>query len=172
MNFVSGIILPMDLLDRLLKHDAWTTRQLLQLCIPLRNDQLDQVFDLGHRTLRATLTHLIYNMEAWSSLMESVDIVTSDDCSIAGLINRLDDASARLSTTARSVSDRDGWDDTWMDHLENPPKRRTFGGSIAHVITHSMHHRAQVLYMLRMLGVDNRPEGDVLSWEDAYSPPA
>jgi uncharacterized damage-inducible protein DinB len=36
---------------------------------------------------------------------------------------------------------------------------------IAHVITHSMHHRAQLIFMLRELGVEDLPEGDVLSWE-------
>jgi uncharacterized damage-inducible protein DinB len=42
---------------------------------------------------------------------------------------------------------------------------KTYGGAIAHVITHSMHHRAQLLYILRQLGLNDRPEGDVLSWE-------
>jgi uncharacterized damage-inducible protein DinB len=28
-----------------------------------------------------------------------------------------------------------------------------------------MHHRAQVLYLLRKLGLEGLPEGDVLSWE-------
>jgi hypothetical protein len=36
--------------------------------------------------------------------------------------------------------------------------------AIVHVITHSMHHRARLLYMLRRLGPANLPEGDVLSW--------
>ena len=54
----------------------------------------------------------------------------------------------------------------WIDHRTNPPKARTYGGTIAHVITHSMHHRAQLLYLLRRLGVENVPEGDVLSWEN------
>jgi uncharacterized damage-inducible protein DinB len=35
----------------------------------------------------------------------------------------------------------------------------------AHVLTHSMHHRAQVLYVLRQLGPTGLPEGDGLSWE-------
>ena len=32
----------MDLLDRLLGHDAWTTRQLLLLCRGLTDEQLDR----------------------------------------------------------------------------------------------------------------------------------
>jgi uncharacterized damage-inducible protein DinB len=59
----------MDLLDRLIGHDAWTTRQLLLRCRPLSDEQLDQEFDIGHRTVRATLTHIIRNVEVWSQLM-------------------------------------------------------------------------------------------------------
>ena len=51
----------MDLLDRLLGHDAWTTRQLLLRCRDLTDEQLDREFDIGHRTVRATLLHVIRN---------------------------------------------------------------------------------------------------------------
>ena len=44
---------------------------------------------------------------------------------------------------------------------------KPFGAAIAHVITHSMHHRAQVLNMMRHLGMKDLPEGDVFSWENA-----
>jgi uncharacterized damage-inducible protein DinB len=66
---------------------------------------------------------------------------------------------------ARAVSDRRGWDETCVDILDTPPVTRTYGGAIAHAITHSMHHRAQLLYMLKGLGLRDLPEGDVLSWE-------
>ncbi|MCP4507009.1 MAG: hypothetical protein GY903_17025 [Fuerstiella sp.] len=50
-----------------------------------------------------------------------------------------------------------------MDPIDGVEK--TFGGAIAHVLTYSMHHRAQVLCTPRLIGVTDRPEGDVLSWE-------
>jgi len=53
----------MDLLDRLLGHDAWTTRQLLLCCRGLTDAELDREFDIGHRTVRATLLHIIRNDE-------------------------------------------------------------------------------------------------------------
>ncbi len=31
----------------------------------------------------------------------------------------------------------------------------------------SMHHRAQALYMMKKLGLENLPEGDVFSWENS-----
>ncbi|HEX8912006.1 MAG TPA: DinB family protein [Humisphaera sp.] len=155
----------MDLLDRLLGHDAWTTRQFLELCAPLTDAQLDREFDIGHRTLRQTLRHVIHNMEVWSALMAGVPVERQADVSVPGLIGRLDVAAERLRTVARAVADHGGWDETWVDTLDDPPSTKTFGTTIAHVITHSMHHRAQVLYLLRLSGVPNLPEGDLFTWE-------
>jgi uncharacterized damage-inducible protein DinB len=159
----------MDLLDRLLAHDAWTTRRLLAICAPLADEVLDREFDIGHRTLRSTFDHLIYNMEVWSALMPGLAVERQADRSIPGLMRRLDAAAARLESMARAVARRNAWDETWLDHLDVPPREKTYGGGIAHIITHSMHHRAQLLYMLRLCGVENLPEGDVLSWEASAS---
>ncbi len=59
----------MDLLDRLLDHDADPTRQLLLLSRDLTDAQLDRSFDIGHRTLRRTFVHIIHNMEVWTDLL-------------------------------------------------------------------------------------------------------
>jgi uncharacterized damage-inducible protein DinB len=160
----------MDLLDRLLGHDAWTTRELLRLCHGLTDEQLDREFDIGHRTVRATLLHIIRNVEVWSDLMRGGPIRADrgahpEGRSVSGLIARLDRAAADLASVARAVAQRGGWDERFVDTLDSPPVKKTCGGGIAHVITHSMHHRAQLLWMLRQLGVDGLPEGDVLSWE-------
>ena len=160
----------MDLLDRLLRHDAWTTRQLLLLCRGLTDEQLDRQFDIGHRTARATLQHIIFNVEVWSDLMAGRPVqldqgARPEERSVSALIERLDRAASHLASVAHTVSERGAWDERWVDVLDNPPAGKTYGGGIAHVITHSMHHRAQLLYILRRLGVGGLPEGDVLSWE-------
>jgi uncharacterized damage-inducible protein DinB len=156
----------MDLLDRLLRHDAWTTRQLVKLCVPLSDDQLDRQFDIGHRSLRATLDHIIHNMEVWSTLMAGEKVRRSEvDRTPAGMLKRLDVAAERLARIARDVAGRGAWNETWIDCLDEPPRAKSFGTGIAHILTHSMHHRAQMLYLLRLSGVRNLPEGDVFSWE-------
>ncbi|MCX5974905.1 MAG: DinB family protein [Coprothermobacterota bacterium] len=165
----------MDLLDRLLGHDAWTTHQLLLRCRSLTDEQLDRELDIGHRTVRATLLHIIRNVELWSDLMASRPVRVDQGAqpqgrSVSALIARLDRAAADLAMVARAVAQRGGWDERWVDPLDNPPVQKTYGGGIAHVITHSMHHRAQLLYMLRRLGVEGLPEGDVLSWEQQAGP--
>lgn len=155
----------MNLLDRLLAHDAWTTRQLLEICAILSDEQIDHEFDIGHRTLRATLDHIIANMEAWSSLMMCQDYQPDNDRTVPGMLRRLSDAESVFKRIAKKIDDADAWNDRWMDTLDDPPQQKSFGSAIAHVITHSMHHRAQVLSMLRYSGVKSLPEGDVFSWE-------
>lgn len=160
----------MDLLDRLLGHDAWTTKQILDICKGLSDEALDAEFEIGHCSLRKTLDHIIYNMETWSCLMADLPTERATDCSIDGLTNRLDIAAERLSSVARRTAESDAWDETWKDHLDDPPQEKRFGTAIAHVLTHSMHHRAQLLYLLRLTGIKDLPEGDVFSWEEATRP--
>lgn len=156
----------MDLLDRLLGHDAWTTRRLLTLAHPLGDSDLDRAFDVGPGTLRLTFEHVVRNMEVWTDLMNGASPREAGASNVEALIIRLDAAATDLARVARSVANRDGWDETWTETLEEPPVDRSYGGTIAHLVTHSMHHRAQLLYMLRRLGVKDVPEGDALSWEN------
>ena len=158
----------MDLLDRLLKHDCWTTRELLLRSQPLSDQQLDADHGIGHGSLRATFVHVIRNMEIWSYLMSGLPQRKSrqSGVSVADLIVRLEIAAEGFATVAYDVAKRNAWDETWIDPTDNVSK--SFGGCIAHLITHSMHHRAQILYMFRKSGVNDLPEGDMLSWEKQY----
>jgi uncharacterized damage-inducible protein DinB len=161
----------MDLLDRLLGHDAWTTRELLLRCQNLSDAQLDHEIDLGHKTLRATLLHLIWNMEAWTDGLAGRPLRDKPNDrpearSVPGMIARLDAAGEDLARVARGVAARNAWDERWKAVDDPAGHELSYGGAIAHVITHSMHHRAQIIAMLRRLGVHDLPEGDVLSWEE------
>ncbi|WP_372723581.1 DinB family protein [Novipirellula sp.] len=155
----------MDLVDCLLRHDAWTTKRILDICAELSVADLDRDFDIGHRTLRRTLDHIIHNMEIWSALMAQREYERSTDQTIPGMAQRLANAESRLRKVAQDVAESNAWNQTWYDHLDRPPRKKRFGTTIAHLITHSMHHRAQLLYMLRLCGVRDLPEGDVFSWE-------
>lgn len=156
----------MDLLDRLLGHDEWTTRQLLEHCRSLTDAQWRQTFDMGHTTLYQTFHHLIGNVEAWTDLMRARPISARDTTqSVDGLLARQAAASADFGDLARFVRDSNRWDALWWDMEDHPPRQKTYGGAIAHVLTHSHIHRGEILHMLSRLGVPNLIEGDVLSWE-------
>ena len=159
----------MDLLDRLVGHDAWTTRKLFELCLTLPEEQWDREFEMAHRTLRATFDHIIYNLEIWTDCMNGHPLRGSRGTSVRELQDRFELAMSDFQRLAREVRDRHGWDEPWVDSLDG--KQRSYGGAIAHVITHNMHHRAQLLFMMRRLGLENLPEGDVLSWESQLERP-
>lgn len=158
----------MDMLDRLLAHDVWTTRQLLHQCAPLTDAQLDRRFDVDNRTLRECFQHIIRAMEIWTDMLyeRPVQSRPGEHPSIDELLSRLGAVGREFAAIARKIGHEGRWDDVFTDTLDDPPTTKTYGGTIAHLITHSMHHRAQVMYMLEQLGVRDHVEGDVLSWEE------
>jgi uncharacterized damage-inducible protein DinB len=153
----------MDLLERLLEHDRWATASLLEVSRDLSDAQLDQPFDIGHRSLRATLEHAIYNVEGWTAVMteQPVDI-QADDRSPAGLLERHERAYAAFATLARRIRDERRLDDTFVDSFGG---HLTFGGAIIHVALHNEGHRTEAAHILHRLGVPDVPEVDHALWD-------
>jgi uncharacterized damage-inducible protein DinB len=155
-----------DLLERLLAHDAWTTRELLVGCRDLAPAQFIRRFDIGPGSLHDTFEHIIGAMEFWAdhiggrprrpSIRKDNRTWTPDE-----LVARLAGTAADLGAVARAVVDEGRLEET----MQVRDRRFTRGSAIAHVVTHGTHHRAQVLNMLRRLGVKELIEGDVITWE-------
>ncbi|MBX3011654.1 MAG: DinB family protein [Caldilineaceae bacterium] len=159
----------MDMIDRLLGHDVWTTQQLLQQCQTLTPEQWDQPFAIDHVSLRQTFVHMIEAMELWTDLLYERPVAASPAQaeSPAHLQQRLAQVAREFAALARTIVREQREDDTFIDTLDNPPVAKTFGGAIAHVITHNMHHRAHVMYIMEQLGRRDHLEGDLLSWESS-----
>jgi uncharacterized damage-inducible protein DinB len=153
----------MDLLDRLLKHDEWATAQLLELSRGLAETQLDHEFDIGHRSLRGTFEHMIVNVGFWTMLMtgQPVDGQPADH-SVAALSDWHERAYATFATLARQLRDEQRLDDTFIDHYD---ARKSFGGTILHVVLHNAEHRTEALHILTRLGLPNVPEVDHGLWD-------
>lgn len=158
----------MDLLDRLLGHDRWTTEQLLGRCRELRPAQWTQPFDLGHQTLAETFAHMRGNVRVWTDLMAQRSVRQAEDeptATVDDMLRAWSSAYDEFAAVARRVRAEARWDATYVDVLDTPPQTKTFGGTIAHIITHNMQHRAEIIHMLSRLGLSDVLEGDVLSWE-------
>ncbi len=153
----------MDLLDRLLEHDHWATAQLLDLSRGLTDAQLDQEFDIGHRTLRDTFEHVIVNIAFWTALMTEQPVDEQrDDRSVTALIARHERSYAGFASLARQFRDEQRLEDTYIDHYD---ARKSFGGTILHVVLHNAEHRTEALHILERLGVPNLPEVDHGLWD-------
>jgi uncharacterized damage-inducible protein DinB len=159
----------MALLDLLLDHDHWATRQLLDASDRLTDAQLDRPFDIGHRTLRETFGHMIFNVPFWTAFLtgQPVDGGHSADAqpadrSLAALIDHHERSYAAFTTVARRLQDQRRLDETFVDHYG---VRKSFGGTILMVVEHNVEHRAEALHLLARLGVPNLPEVDLGVWE-------
>ena len=155
----------MDILDRLLAHDTWTTRQLLLACQSLPDDLLDQEFDIDQGSLRKTFLHIVENMEVWTDLICERPVQERTGSTVPELIERLSIISRDFANVARRIAREQRYDDCFVDTLDDPPRLKTFGGAIGHLLTHSIHHRAQIMFLMERVGLKEHIEGDLLSWE-------
>ncbi|MCA1596306.1 MAG: DinB family protein [Chloroflexi bacterium] len=154
----------MDILDRLLGHDAWTTRLLLERCREFSDEQLDRRFDIGDRSLRETFVHIMENMEFWGDRIAEREVREyADDSSVEGLLQRHSHAAKELANCCRRVQQQGRLDVLYV--APEDPIPRPLGAMIVHIITHSMHHRAQALHIMEQLGLHDLPAGDPLDWE-------
>jgi uncharacterized damage-inducible protein DinB len=155
----------MDLLDRMLGHDEWTTAKLIALSEGLTDAQLDQDFDIGHRALRATFDHMVLNVEFWTGVMIGKPIpYESTYSALPSLLERHERSYAIFADLARRMRDEQRFDEVYQDHYDYP---QTIGGTILHVILHNSQHRSDVLHILQRLGVPDLPEADPQEWEHA-----
>ncbi len=180
-----------DPVDVMLAHDAWATRTLLNTCAELTHEQFHHPFDLGLKTLHLTMTHIISVMRRWSDriaerpLRPMLDAVPGAPSAIGAearqrtveeLLALLDEAERDAREVIAGVR-KQGFDT--LLRLEFPDetgrkKRHTFakGTALVHLCTHSMHHRAQAIAMLRMLGAAPIPDTDPIAWQEVTELPA
>ena len=159
----------MDLLDLLLDHDDWATSRVLDVCGSLTDAQLDQEFDIGHRTLRATFGHMIFNVPFWTAFLagQTVDGGHSADAqpgdrSLAALIDHHVRSYADFASVARRLRDEQRLGETFVDHYA---VRKSFAGTILMVVEHNAEHRTELLHILERLGVPELPEIDLGVWD-------
>jgi len=159
----------MELLDLLLDHDHWATARLLDVSGSLTDAQLDQPFDIGHRTLRATFGHMIFNVPFWTAFLSGQpadggysDDLQSGDRSLAALRDHHERSYAAFANVARRLRDERRLDETYVDHYA---VRKSFGGTILMVVEHNVEHRGEALHLLERLGVPDLPEVDLGAWD-------
>ena len=157
----------MDILDRYLGYETWTFRYFLDRCHEVSAAKLHEMFDIGQGTLFNTIAHTIENIEVWTDLIHERPVreVSPLPDDIDACLERFDAAIADFTDYAQQLAASNRLDDTYLDVLDKPPTRKTFGGTILHVLTHITVHRWEMQHILQRLDVENLIEGDALGWE-------
>lgn len=147
----------------LLAHDRWATRQLLDACHRISDEQFHRRFDIGPGSLHDAITHILGAMQSWCDVLAGRERrpplhgVTRSAAELGEILERLADELA-THVRARPLAEMATWTRGGTSY------QLTRGGVLTHVTTHGGHHRAQCLNMLRRLGVDPLPPVSVLEW--------
>ena len=151
----------------LLKHDHWATRGRLDACEGLSPEPLHRKFALGVRSLHDTLVHIVGATRVWTDVLHRRDLRPRPE---GGAIRPVSEIRAMVDTACKELAE------VAMAHPVDELVSRTRDGKtytftrgvvITHVTTHSMHHRAQCLNMLRHVGVASLPKSSVTGWAAA-----
>lgn len=156
----------------LLGHNAWATAVLLDDAAQLTDEQFHRRFDIGPGSLHDTLRHIVGAMLRWADRIGGRPLRASIEdggrrFSAAELRGLLAEADADLRRVADGLSAAGRWGEPMEFVVAGGPTYRfTRAAAFLHVLTHGMHHRAQVLNIRRQLGLP--PLGldlDVVEWE-------
>ena len=166
--------LNMDISDRLIDHDVWLTRRMLERARNLTDEQLDAPvatpqnplpFESAEGTLREALNRLVFTKEVWLAAVGHRSYPDEPDKSVAGMLDRLDSAFLEFAELVRQVRDEHRWDEMFVDTSCDPHERFSYGGMIAHVITFSAFRRSAALKIMEKLGISDLGYGDPIEWE-------
>jgi uncharacterized damage-inducible protein DinB len=154
---------PSNPVEILLEHDRWATRNIIQACAALPEDQFHRRFEMGPGSLHDTTTHILGAMRSWGDVIagrEARPRLEGTRRTPSELLSLLDEIAGDFAATARSRPHDE------LVSAERGGKKYTFtrGAILTQIMTHGMHHRAQCLNMLRQLGVSPLPQSSVLEW--------
>lgn len=157
----------LDTFKALFRYSDWANLRVLGCAAELSNEQLDRQLEIGSGTLRKTLLHLYNGEFVWRQRWQTEDAVPwpSEDepAAIPALTDRfktnfaardgfLATVTALALTQIRKYRDSRG---TWYE--------APLGDMLMQAGVHSIHHRAQIVNMLRRLGGE-APELDYMYW--------
>ncbi len=164
----------MDLTDRLIEHDLWLTRRLLEAAMTLTDAQLDAPlikpeqpvpFDVVEQTLRDVLRRIVFTKEVWVAAVLGRSLPETEDNSASGLLRRMEAVFGEFRVLVQQVREQGLWDAEFVDLLCDPPETFTYGGMIAHVITFGAYRCTVAIHALTRLGVTGLGYGDPIEWE-------
>ncbi|HKQ49776.1 MAG TPA: DinB family protein [Phycisphaerae bacterium] len=157
----------LDRFQAFLRYSEWANEQLLRAAAGLNDEQLDQCFDMGRGTLRKTFMHLWAGESVWLARWKGKTETPWPDEELKATVPNIDErfkgvysdrapfmATLKDADVGRVITYRDSKGSLYKASL---------GDMIMQGITHSIHHRAQAVNMLRRLGA-SAPEVDYMYW--------
>jgi uncharacterized damage-inducible protein DinB len=151
-------------------HDLWATTTLLNACRPLSEQQLDQPFQMGPGSVRRTFLHMISAKLYWTDRLRNhtrqmYPPESHRTASIEKITSLNETVSMDFQQLAITLIESKRLNETIFATPRPGAHPIRIASVLYHVPNHGTHHRAQILNMLRHLGVSPLPAVDVDDWE-------
>jgi uncharacterized damage-inducible protein DinB len=145
----------------------WGTRKLLDLAAKLRDEQLDKPFEMGLGTLRKSFAHLrdaeVWWHKNWTNGPAGGFPAADEKISIADVARSLDEAWAARDKFVAGLTDADLARPVTTKPRADLTLQFPLGVSLVQLCGHATHHRAQMMNMMRHVGV-SPPGLDLVIW--------
>ncbi len=147
----------------MIAHDRWANGLMYEACKGLSEEQFHQRFEMGEGSLHDNLVHNLGAMRGWTDVLNEVpnrDRLEEGRYTLEEIV----ELHASVTEDFEKAAFRQSFNT--VIHRDRGERSYAFpvGGILSHVMTHSMHHRAQCLNMLRHLGVEQLPQSSVMEW--------
>ncbi len=138
------------------RHNAWATREVLHVCQPLTDAQLETTVAGTYGSIIATLTHLVASEGGYCRRLTGDEpswYSHRDDApDVATLMERADDLAGRWESFLGTPFDAERlFIITWHDGIDRDVPA---GIVLAQVLHHGNEHRTQICTTLSSIGVE------------------
>ncbi|MCA9302534.1 MAG: DinB family protein [Phycisphaerales bacterium] len=154
---------PTNPAEVLLAHDHWANIKLYASCRSLSEEQFHHPFEMGTGSIHNNLVHNLGAMRGWTDVLNEAERRPRLEEG-RHTIPEIEALHGKVAAEFRAAALAKPFDAVLTPSRNGQSYRFTAGGILTHVATHSMHHRAQCLNMLRQLGVVDLPESSVMEW--------
>jgi len=155
-----------DVVAILFAHCRSADAELLAIIRELTPEQLDRAFEMGLGSIRATYEHNLGALRGWADVFANRPRRAWLPDEGPYTIEQLDAITTALHDDWVEIVDKFPLDEVIERPRGDSMRRFTRAHIVTHVTTHAMHHRAQMINMLRHVGVENLPSGSVMQWVD------
>lgn len=176
-----------DVAVLLVEHDLDDTTDLLRRAAAIDPDHLVDCalgpspvttaglpFGDQERSVLSLLRTQVHTKEIWLAAIRGDEFPTRVPSGLDEITARHQEVAPRWRAWVREVAAAQGWGESIVDALCEPPERFSQGGILAHVVTHGAHRRALVRELLAphestpdAATPADRGPGDPLDWENS-----
>jgi uncharacterized damage-inducible protein DinB len=145
-------------LRELFTYDDWAHEKLLATASGLSDQELDRPFEMGLGSLRNTLNHLYAAERVWLDrwVQHAPPRFRADatGVSMPQLRQEMTEAAVERNALLERICDADLQKGITYTNLRGQTYTYQLGQMMLHVCNHGVHHRAQVLNMMKQIGAE------------------